>query len=388
MSKPKILHVITGLTTGGAEMMLWKLVSQNDQYEHVVVVLNGEGNTLVGEKLKSENVTLHFLKIKEAKFKLAFVPEFLRILKNERPDIIQSWMYHANLISLIAKIVKPSTPLVWNVRHSLHDISRESRRLKLILKLSAKLSKIPNGIVYNSYASETQHLALGFSETNSKVLANGFDLSMFSPQESLKASLRKSLDLPEDAFVFIVIGRFHPMKGHTGYISSFANTLILLETIAPHIKLYSIMVGPELSASNKVLTQHISCLALDGIVKLLGERSDISEILNVADALVLPSLWGEGFSNVLGEAMSLSIPAIATDVGDSSWILGESGTIVAPGDLNELSSAMINYAQKSPSELKKLGSLARSRMEEHFSIASICQQYNIFYQAILTNSSS
>ena len=120
-----------------------------------------------------------------------------------------------------------------------------------------------------------------------------------------------------------------------------------------------------------------------GTVTLAGERTDIADWLPGLDLLALSSAWGEAFPNILGEAMACGLPCIATDVGDSAWVVGESGLIVPPRDAEAMSAALERLAALDTDARRNLGALGRARAIAHFDINDIAVQYRRLYASAL-----
>lgn len=373
----KILHIITGLSTGGAETMLYKLVkeSNNRPEEHVVVSMMDEGTRGDGIKLYA---TLYCLNLKQGRFSFKAFWNLIKIIKKEQPDIIQGWMYHANLIASLANVFCRKV-LFWNVRQSLTNLDNEKTLTKIVINLSKIISRYsPNRIVYNSYTSLNQHKAIGFESDKSFVLVNGFDLTIFSAaSENDKLQVREKLGIPHGSLVFGHVARFHPMKNHIGFVEAISS----LMEIYPHI--YVVMVGLGVNKENHELMRVINEKANHDRFILEGERNDLHKIFHSFDFLVSPSLWGEAFPNVIGEAMACGIPCVVSDVGDSAQIVGETGFIFNPNDplllRNSLNDAIsldsVQYANRSEA--------VRLRVEALYSISSVYSQYIAAYKDVV-----
>jgi len=373
MSKLIILHIITGLGTGGAERALNRLVQASDKtyYKHYVVSLTNRGTQ--GDSLEQAGVKVFFLGIKNV---FGFPKAAIRIRnirKVIKPDIIHGWMYHGGLMALWAG---SDAPKILGVRHSLHDLKKEKRLTRTIIRILAKQSRQFSAIVYNSENSRIQHEAVGYASEKASVLPNGFDCEEFAPDSSKRDQIRKTLALGKDETVFGHIARYHPMKNHHGLIEAFA----MLNKSHPSSRL--MLIGWHVSKENTRLSEYIKRLKLEEKILLLDEQSDIPSFLNAMDWLVSSSLWGEGFPNVIGEAMACEVPCIATDVGDSAYIIDENGFIVDPDNTRALAEAMTRAAQLSPEEKAKLGKSARKRVKAEFQHNAIARKYETLYQEI------
>lgn len=373
MKQHKVLHVITGLTTGGAEMMLKKLLQHEPHFEHVVIALNGSGDTLISKQLDELGIQVHHLNMKASRYKWRALAHFVKLVRVEKPSLVQGWMYHANVFALLSKCSSPRVPIFWNIRHSVHDLSHEPKSIRMILKLAAMFMPFVSKVIYNSQTSQKQHEALGFSVSKSVMLPNGFELERFSPSRALREQWRERLNVGDKDTLIGVVARYHAMKGHKFFLESLQKSLQTQSSIR------AVLIGPGVDEGNCELMSVVRKLGLESSVQLLGERDDVAQVINACDIFVSPSLWGEGFSNVVGEAMALEVPCIVTDVGDSALIVDRFGYVVPPSNKGVMSKAILNLAEKSRFQRIEMGQDARKRIEEHFSIASISAQYSQLY---------
>ena len=364
----KIYHIITGLGTGGAERSLFNLLSGDcgKLFDHTVVSLTSDGT--YGPMLRIMGIPVHSLDLKKSPLKIF---KLLSLLRREQPDIIQGWMYHGNLV---ASLFRPrKARVIWNVRHGLEDIRNEKATTRLAISTSVKLSNLPNKILFNAETSRRQHVAVGFKESNTKVIFNGFDTDYFRFDSVKREVIRSKLEIPANAPVVGHIGRFHPVKDHGTFLD--ASLDILKEKASLHL----ILAGPGVNY-NTFFFQNYVPNDLKPRVHLLGDQTDVTSILSSMDIFVQSSL-AEGFPNALGEAMSVERPCIATDVGDSSLLLGRAGVIVAPADALELKRA-IRMLLSDPARASKIGVTARDRINLKFPINHMGLEYSHLYSNI------
>jgi len=267
-------------------------------------------------------------------------------------------------------------PVIHNIRYSLYDLKYEKRTTRYVITLNAWLSKKADAIIYNSNISKKQHELLGFHKRKSLTISNGFDLSKFRLDEEYRNSVRSELNIPENAFVFMQVGRNHAMKGHLNFLKAAKNI------ITEYKNVYFVIAGREVD-SDEILSSFLFVNKIGDSIRLLGERSDVEKLWNTADVAVLSSLWGEGFPNVVGEAMACGKPAIVTDVGDSSYVVGKSGRVVPVDDVFALTNAMHDLYKKSGEERGVLGLESRERIEQNFQLEKICNDYLSLYRSVL-----
>lgn len=366
-----VIHIITGLNTGGAERALYNILQGGlaERYRSVVISLADEGR--YGPMLKKLGVKVYCLNIKRgitfllAVFKLSF------ILQKHQPVLIQGWMYHGNLIASLASILFwKRIPVVWNVRHCLYNLKFEKRTTQWVIKLCTRLSYKPIIITYNSVLSRTQHEHLGFNSSSGLVIPNGFPLKRFVFSEKFRNNIRSSLKVPDEEIVVGHVGRYHPMKDHETF-------LLAAVEVAQRIScVVFLLLGKNVEYSNPAL----SALIPKGLRKrflLIGEISDVEKYYSAMDVFCLSSS-SEAFPNVLGEAMACSLPCITTDVGDASYLLGETGIVVPAKNPAALAEAVFKILDKTEDGLIVLKDAARDRIKEKFSLTNVVNQYSSF----------
>jgi glycosyltransferase involved in cell wall biosynthesis len=373
----RVLHIITGLATGGAEMMLLKLLeSTATAVDSKVVVLMRRG--ALSGKVESLGVDVEYLDVGQGR--LPNPGTVLRMLSMSRqfsPDVIQGWMYHGNLAAwLVSRFASRQVKLFWNIRQTLYDLACERRLTRWLIGLSRCLSSAPDKIVYNSALSAHQHEAIGYPQRARVVIPNGFNLQGFKPDESTRDAVRLEFGLDPAAPLVIHVARYHPMKDHRNLLTTAKQVLEGVSGVK------FLLVGHGVSKENEDLNRLCQDTGLRNTVILAGERFDLPQLMAAADVAVLSSAWGEGFPNVVGEAMACGTPCVVTDVGDSTWVVGECGRVVPPCDADALSKAIV--ALLSDNNLRKdLGYKARQRIQDLFSIEKVSKTYLDLYQGKL-----
>ncbi len=356
-SKKMILHIITGFSTGGAERMLVRLLAV-DRSRQMVLSLRGDGPQ--GDALRALGIPVHVVGLR--------LWCLLRLLRRLRPDVVVGWMYHSNLVATLAGCLYRA-PVVWNIRHSVADLRHEKRLLRWMIRAGGWLSSTPRALVYNSAVSAAQHAELGYDVARAVVVPNGVDTAQFHPSSKARAALCAGLGLDAESFIVGHMARFHPMKDHLGFLRAAA---LLRESV---LEAHFVMAGCGVDLANDEFLAEIDRLGLAGRVHLLGERSDVAALLAGLDLFVLSSAWGEGFPNVVLEAMACGVPVVTTDVGDASVVVGDAGLAVLPGDPKVLAESMSIIHRLGFEGRMKLGLLARKRAVEHFDIQTVSQYY-------------
>lgn len=371
-----VQHVTTSLDVGGAQAMLVKLVeagvAKRKCARPAVLSLTRPGT--LAPRLRDTGCPTYTLGMSRGFPGPVATLRLLRITAMLRPDILQGWMYHGNLAASVAGLAAGrKVPVFWNVRHSLADPSVEKRSSRALFALSARLSRSVHGIIYNSRVAAQEHAAIGFDPARAIHIPNGFDLSRYHPDPAARARLRMLFDLPGDGILVGMVARNHPMKDHAMLVHAIARA-----RAAGH-DLRLLLVGTGMDRPDAALRQAIAACLPPEAVTLVGERTDIAEWLPGLDLLALSSAWGEAFPNILGEAMACGVPCIATDVGDSAWVLGEGGLIVPPRDAEAMGAALERIAALDGDARRSLGAVGRARAIAHFDINDIAVQYRRLY---------
>lgn len=372
----RIVHVITSLNIGGAEMMLYKLLagSGRNRFSHSVISMLDEG--AIGRKIKSLGLPVYALNMRRSLLSLPAVFELARMVRSIRPDIIQGWMYHGNLFSSMAsKLLTRRIPVVWNIRQSLYSLSYEKRMTRMVIRCGARLSSQPARILYNSLTGAAHHEGAGYKADKRIVIQNGFDTEVFAPSEYARYTVRKELGLDANILLIGLIGRYHAVKDH----ETFLNAAALLRN--QYSSVHFLLAGKDVTQQNKQLSSQIHDLDLFDNVHLLGERDDIPRLTAALDCAALSS-FSEGFPNVVGEAMSSGVPCVVTDVGDAAWVVGDTGIVVPPRNADALALALGKMIEMKAEARRALGRRARRRIMDRFSLAAVVQAYEQLYEGL------
>ncbi len=377
MSRPSIAHVITGLDTGGAETMLLRLLAATDgtRWQQGVVSLRHRGT--IGQRIEKLGVPVRAVGIRGSVPSPWALWRLRRELRSLAPRLIQGWMYHGNLASLAGRVLTGRRlPVLWNIRYAPSDLVMEKRTTAAAIRLGALLSSRVTRIIYNSRAGARRHAELGYATGRSVIIPNGFDTDVFVPSTSARAALRRRLGVSEATLLVGRIGRYDPLKDHAGFLAAAASLL----RERPGIRF--VMAGQGVDERNAELMRTVMGLGLGGNVSLLGEVTLINEVTAALD-IACSSSYGEAFPNVLGEAMACGVPCVATDVGDSAWILGDVGRIVPARDPAALATACGALIDMGEEGRRRLGARARARVLQEFSLSRASAAYEAVYAEVL-----
>ena len=374
----RVCHVITDLNTGGAEMMLYKLVSamDGDRFKNTVVSMTDIGP--VGEKIQTAGIPVHALGMRVGAPDPRGLWRLNKLIRRTRPAIVQGWMFHANLASLLAWIwpFNFKIPLVWGIRHTVYDMACEKRLTALTIKLCAKLSHLPRKIIYNARVSAEKHGALGYKKDKTVIIPNGFDLERFVPDKQARFEVRAELGLRPEALLIGLVARYHPHKGH-GFFLAAASLLV-----SRYPDVHFLLAGDNVTRDNTVLWRQAQNNGLANNIHLLGRRENVPRIMAALDIATTASV-AEAFPNVVGEAMACGVPCVVTDVGDAAYIVGDCGLVVAPGNPEALAEAWAVLVENGAAVRRAYGEKARQRVVEHFALNKIVQKYETIYTSIV-----
>lgn len=375
----KVLHIITGLGAGGAETMLTKLVTHFHAVggpAAEVVSLATEGP--LAAPIRALGVPVTCLGIGGAAGAVLALPRLRSIVARSGADVVQCWMYHANLMGGLAARLAGGAPVIWGIRQSALDPARQKRATVALARLGGRLSRrLPAAIACVSTSARDSHAAIGYDPGRMIVIPNGFDLDLFRPDAAARANLRAELGVGADVVLFGLAARFDPQKD----VGTFLAALRRAGENGGDVR--AVLCGEGMDPANAELARLLAETGMTGRAHLLGRRADMNRVTAGFDVAVSSSVYGEGFSNVLGEALSCAVPAVATDVGDARRIVGAAGRIVAPRDVEALAKAMSEMMALGREGRARLGALGRAQMERDYAIAAIAARYRALYDDVL-----
>ena len=363
----RLCHLITGLGVGGAENALVRLCRGLAAmgYEQRVLVMLPPG-PLAGE-LERSGIPVRSLGMRAGLPDPLGLIRLVRELRAFRPAVLQTWMYHADLLGAVARPFAPPLRLVWNLRNSeMHD----DRRLRISVRALTLLSRVPDAVVANAAAGQADHARLGYRPRRWACIPNGVDTERFRPLPDQRAALRAALGLPADGPVIGMVARRHKQKDHP----TFLDAAHLFRQARPDARFVLAGLGCEPGA--EPMAGMIRARGLEGSVSLLGVRADLPRIYPAFDLACLSSAFGEGTPNVLIEALACGIPCVATDVGDSRQVVGSCGRIVPPGDPAALAAAWGEALGLD------LAAAARARAVTMFAESAVCAAYDTLYRSL------
>ena len=372
----RVCHVITGLNAGGAEIMLHKLLSATDRarFEPVVVSLLPEGP--VGPRIRALGIPVHSLGLRGAWAVPAAMLRLARLLRRLRPDVVQGWMSHANLLAGLAARLAGGVPVAWGVHQTNVDARSNTRVTAAAIRLSAMLSsRLARRIVYCAETALRTHTAAGYDPARGVVIPNGFDLAAFHPDPAARGALREELGVAPETPLVGLVARWHPVKDHATFIAAAGR----LAARRPDVRF--VLAGRGVDGGNADVVRMVEEAGITDRCHLLGHRNDVSRIVAGLDVSTLSSR-AEAFPISVGEAMACGVPCVVTDVGDASVLVGDTGRVVPPGDPAALADALAALLDLDAGERDRLGRRARQRIVDSFSLEAVTARYQELHAAL------
>ena len=377
MNQPlRIAHMITTLQQGGAENMLFKIVreiAKDARYQQIVISLTGLG--VFGPLLEKQGVRVYHVDMRMKCADIIKLIELIKIIRKFRPQILQTWLYHADLLGTFVSQFIRDAKLIWNIRCSDMALSEYAWTTRLVFGFLQKLSRVPSVVCANSRAGILVHQKKGYHPKRWVWIPNGFDTDRFKPQ-SRNSLIRADLGIPSDAVVIGMVARFDPMKDFETFFEAAGIATRKCNNI------HFVLVGNEVGLENLYLCRLIEKYQLTPKVHFLGQRNDVDKIYPQMNIFTLTSSFGEGFPNVLAEAMACGIPCVTTDVGDSKLIIGNTGIVVPAKDPSSLARAWHSLLSAPAEKMEKLGQAARQRIVNQYRIDLIKQKYLSLYDSL------
>ncbi|MBI1791640.1 MAG: glycosyltransferase [Acidobacteria bacterium] len=375
----RIAHLIPSLGTGGAETMLANLLSLTDRrrFAPLVIALSDDQGP-VADRIAGLGVPVHVCGMRRGAPGLASTLRLLSLVRSAKPHLLQAWMYHGNLAALAAgALAAPGAPVLWNLRGANPDLRQEKPLTGAVIRLGGKLSRRASAIIVNSMEGARLHReCFGYRCRRWEIIPNGFDTERFAPSAESRRSVRQELRLPPDALLVGLISRYHPMKDHDNFLRAAA----IVYRSVPCIRF--LMTGRCVDDPAGPVSRLVSRLGLDACVFGLGERGDIARIDAALD-IACSASWSESFPTSVGEAMACGVPCVVTDVGDSGFLVDDTGLQVPPRNPEALAGAMLDLIGRGAGARRALGQAARQRILQKFALESVTARYEALYVDLL-----
>jgi glycosyltransferase involved in cell wall biosynthesis len=361
MRPRRVTFLIRSLDIGGAQRQLIELASglHSAGWRVRVLVFYGGGELEPG--LVERGVTVHSL-AKSGRWDIVpFSYRLLRALRAERPDVLHGYLGTENLLATAMQPCVRRMRVVWGVRASNMDLNAYDWLSRLLFKVGCRFSRFADLVICNSSAGKAFYAAHGYPADRMVVIPNGIDAEQFKPDQRARSELRREWSVADDQLLVGNIGRLDPMKDHETFVRAAAAAA----RQRADLRFVCVGAGPEPYRARLVALA--SELGLDERLTWAGPRTDMPKVYNALDLLVLSSVWGEGFPNVVAEAMATGVPCVVTDVGDASDVVGDTGWVCPPHDPAQLAESL-GAATRSRDALVARGGRARERVQTEFSL--------------------
>jgi glycosyltransferase involved in cell wall biosynthesis len=373
----KVLHIITDLALGGAETMLYRLLSRMDaaRFDNEVISLTDLGTN--AENIRAAGVPVHAVGMRKAIPNPFPAIRLGRWIQRAKPQIVHTWMYHANLIGGLAARFATDIPVVWGIHHTDLDPQRNKRLTMCIARVCAWMSTwLPNYVVFCSNSALRSHVKLGYAASKMEIIPNGFDLERFAPDPFARISVREELGIPTSTPLVGIAAHFRPDKDHYTFVQAAER----LHAQKPDV--HFVLCGIGVDDQNPQLSTWIRAAGLGANCHLLGARRDMPRMFAAMDIATSSSL-SEAFPLAIGEAMASGASCVVTNVGDSALIVGETGRVVAARDPDGLARAWRELIEAGPGRRRHLGTAARCRVEQLFGLPAVVERYQSIYAQLV-----
>jgi glycosyltransferase involved in cell wall biosynthesis len=370
-----ILHVTASLGLGGAETMLYRLVCHMPHIRHRVICLGAPD--WYSERLAEKGVGVEHLGMTSAAAGLRGLTRLHRLIRRSEADVLQGWMYRANLVGgLAARLAR--IPAVWSIHCASLEPLRPAARA-FAYASGAVAGWVPRYVINCSSRAVALHDQLGFDRAPGGVVHNGYDAEAFRPDEAQRARLRQALGMPADRFLLGSVSRWHPEK-------DIPNLLAALQILRdrPIGDVRCVLIGNGLAPDSQPLAREIEARGLSLLVVPLGRRSDIAELMRALDVHVLPSR-SEAFPNTIAEAMLSGTPCIVTDAGDGPLMVGDTGWVAPPASPEALAGRIeeaLREWREAPDAWQRRRAAARSRIAENYSLERMARGYETVWREV------
>ncbi|MGH8112226.1 MAG: glycosyltransferase [Rhodanobacteraceae bacterium] len=383
VATPRIVFLARSLRQGGAERQLVALASGLHRHGWPVTVVCCYGGGIFEAELRNAGVPLVDLHKRGRWDVVGFLWRLLRALRASNADLVHGYMPLGNLLALLARAARPGTRVVWGVRSSTIDRGHRDWLSRLTFRMTCRAARLAHGIIANSNAGVAYHVAHGYPHARMRVIPNGIDVSRFRFDAGGRERLRREWGVPDGCILVGLVGRIDRMKDHPTFLKAAA-------ALAPHDRKWRfVCVGggqPEFVAATR---RAASRLGLDPRLRWAGPRSDMAAVYSALD-IAVSSSSGEGFSNVIAEAMACGRPCVVTDVGDSARIVGPCGSVVAAGDPAALAAAIerIGTSLAEPGRAAELDAMARARIVDTYSLEALLRNSEAAFRALCNEARS
>jgi glycosyltransferase involved in cell wall biosynthesis len=356
--------------------MLLRLLTRIDRERFCPSVVSLMDKGAVGIEIERLGIPVYAINMRQGRPSLRGTLRLAELVRTLRPDVVHTWMYHANLLGGIAARMAGCRAVAWGIHHSNLDKEKNKRSTLWVIDICKFLSfSVPDLILSCSTKAKDVHATAGFCAAKMRVIPNGYDLHEFKRVQQARASVEQELGIPSASPLIGLLARDDPQKNHLGFVEAARQVQMAMGNA------HFLLAGAGITTANARLAEAIRVAGLSEHFHLLGHRNDMPRLLSALDVLVSSS-DGEAFPNILAEAMACEVPCVTTDAGDSGEIVGDTGLVSAVGDMKALAKNIISFLQKSAVERAMLGRKAVARISDRYEIGRIAKAHESFYQEL------
>jgi glycosyltransferase involved in cell wall biosynthesis len=379
--RPRLAVVITDLGTGGAEVLVARLLPRlRENFEASVYSLRSRGD--LGAELESHGIPVNALGVRSARDLPMAMRRLVAKFRDDTPDIVQTHLYHADLLGGWAARQAKVPRIVWGVHNSGLGWNTMKPSTRAVIRACAWSSRrVPDQIVSCSQSGIRTHAAIGYQSDRFVFIPNGFDLQQFRFDYEAAFDVRREFEIPQGAPVIGMVARLDPQKDHATFVAMAAR----IHHQRPDV--HFVLVGHGVNDPAGEVVRSINAAGIGAACRLPGRRTDVRRLMSAFDLLVSSSI-AEAFPLVIGEAMATGIPCVVTDVGDSALIVGETGRVVQPRDPEALALASLDLLSMTPEARRARGAAARLRIAECFDLDRVAALYAKLYASEICRSAS
>ncbi len=376
MDRPLILHIITGLKRSGAEHVLFRLVKSLTHFRHVVVCLSQPQPNDLTDALRMHGIDVFHMNIHPRQpWSLINGYSICTLIRRLKPGVVQTWMYHADVIGGLMAMFSTTKPIVWNIRNGTFSTPMQlSKKVPFITKLAAFLSRfIPHTILSCSQNAIEFHHSIGYAPRYFVHIPNGIDCQRFDISAEKRFAFRQMINIPDGVPCVGLVARWHPQKDIPTFLKACHTVLQQNHNVR------FVLVGHDLDGANTELCHLVQTYeGLADALTLLGSYNDIPTVMNGLDVLCMTSAFGEGFPNVIGEAMACGRPCVATNVGDAAVIIGDYGSVCSIGDVDSIAEAIKALIHNPLDSI-----VVRQHICDHYTLDHMTMAYQRFYTNLI-----
>ena len=356
----KIVFLVRSLNYGGAERQLAVLAKGLHDRGHSVLVIVFYAHGPLHTELLEAGVRVRVMEKLGRWDVVRFPLQLSSVLREERPEVLHGCHGVANLMAIAMSTMVPRATIVCGIRSTSLELARYGWLTRASNVLIDALRNAPDLFIANSRAALREVVARGYPSSKVAVIPNGIDTDRFSIDRKAGQPIRRSLEVGDDELLIGRIGRVDPMKDYPTFLRAAA------EVGKQRAQVRFVCVGDGDAEYLSELHALGRELGLGNRLLWMPTQRDMNAVYNALDVACSSSAFGEGFPNVVGEAMACGVPCVVTDVGDSAWVVGEPRSVVAPRDADALAQRLMHLVDGGRRELARVGTESRRRIIEHF----------------------